>query len=275
MKIVFGFLSACFVSGVAGFANAATVTETFDTAASAAANGWVVVGSGVDNNVAGWINTNDAGGVAGEAQADFRRSTGDVYYADTNLGLSVSGNAGFTFSGKMDILSIIGTPDFGNHARMTYFSASDLGDRLGIVFTDDGFGVLRWGIVLDVDGNFTWASGFVGTTINNAGTNVDRTFSFTYDPTIGNGQITASVSGAGGPVIRNLTAGERTQLNGLSLDAFGFFKPTASGTQDIGANFRFDDVTYTHVAVPEPSSIVMAFAAIGSVMYCAMRRKVS
>jgi hypothetical protein len=63
-------------------------TETFDSAASAAANGWVGVGNTTMGNNIVWNNSSNAGGTAGEVLGVFARSGWDVthYYADTTIG---------------------------------------------------------------------------------------------------------------------------------------------------------------------------------------------
>src|SRR3954471_24983419 len=94
-SVLAGLAWASFGSGAL-----AAKTETFDSAGSAAAHGWIAVGSGLDGQTAGWINTSDAGGAPGEAQFDVRRGA-QVSYADLSLGMIINGNGGFTMNGQL------------------------------------------------------------------------------------------------------------------------------------------------------------------------------
>src|SRR5262245_5536465 len=86
---------------IAGQSARADKFETFDSAESAAANGWVVSGSGSGGGTAGWAGTNLAGGAApGEAQFDPSRGP-MMSYQDTNLGTTINGNAPFKFQGSL------------------------------------------------------------------------------------------------------------------------------------------------------------------------------
>src|SRR5262245_35886316 len=89
-------------------------TESFDTAASAAADGWVAAGSGVDGQTAGQIATNAAGGAPGEAQFDVFRGA-ELSYLDTNLGMVINGNGGFSMTGKLNFIGQTSIPDLGFH----------------------------------------------------------------------------------------------------------------------------------------------------------------
>jgi hypothetical protein len=99
---------------LAGGLKASTVTETFDSAESTAANGWTASGNEANGNNFGWSNSNEAGGTAGEAGGFFARSTAYGSYADTSGGtlsrthtLNMSGSFrlrnGYLFEGKFYI----------------------------------------------------------------------------------------------------------------------------------------------------------------------------
>src|SRR5215213_5455343 len=91
-----------FTSGVRG----QTVTEIFDSAASATLNGWVASGDGINGQVAGWSSTSEAGGAAaGEGRAQLSKGwPARDGYRDLTIGGAFTVNQGFSFSGKLDLL---------------------------------------------------------------------------------------------------------------------------------------------------------------------------
>lgn len=223
-------------------------TESFNSAASAAANGWTVVGTGLDGQVAGWIDTMDAGGTGGEAQYDVRRGA-ELSYADTNLGLVVNGNGGFTMSGKINVVGHLGVPDTGFPSILGFFSTTQ--DYIGFFFRGDdadlGLTEAAWGLRFENTGD--------GIRIGSGGDfsrilteDVPRTFSLVYDPAAGSfGSIVASISDAGNPITHFLSETNRTLLNEASFTKFGLMK-RGNGANPNGLDIRIDDVTYTGVA---------------------------
>jgi len=250
---------------MAGFVSSAgaAIIETFDSAASAAANGWVAVGNGVDGQVVGWIDSDDAGGVAGEAQYDASRG-GETSYADTTLGLTINGttSGGFTMSGLLNLLAIGDGGDTGAPPILGFFSGPS--DYLGIMFRSEG--ALNWGVrgTNTDDGIYINAGGEPD---RNLALNVSRTFSLTYDPSGGtDGTITASVSDAGDPIVINLDSGQRSVLDAAAYDKLGIQKPGNDADENSYVHLRLDNLSYTGVGaeVPEPSSLV-AVAMFGMV----------
>jgi hypothetical protein len=231
---------------IAGVANA-DKAQTFDTAASAAAGGWVATGSGADTQVAEFINENLAGGVPGEAQFDVFRGA-ELSYLDTNLGLIVNGNGGFSMTGKMNYIGNTGAPDLGFHPILGFSSSPN--DYLGIMFRgdiDDLQDGLSWGLRFENSGD--------GIRVNGGGDfsrvmaqNVPRTFSLVYDPNGGSfGTITASVSDAGNPIVHSLSETNRTLLNQAAYTRFGIMHHATAVDLGHGEKLRFDDLTYTGV----------------------------
>lgn len=248
------FLAAvlCLVAFRAAGSHAALVTEGFGTAQSALADGWLAAGNGLLSNVAGFSNTSDAGGAAGEARALFRRSSSaaltTAFYADVALGGAVPTSGVLNASGKFDVTAL-STPDFGFGAYLGYFSPSD-NSRLGIIFNDSGPN-LTWGLRIVTPGG-----GLLVSTGLDAGhvvaPNTDRTFSLAWDPSIGNGRLTGSISGAGAAQTIDLTPAQRASLDtaGFALSGFGLNLPSASSSSSGNyADFRVDDATYTAKAV--------------------------
>lgn len=257
-------MTVMMLTALGGFVSSASATkiENFDTAGSAAANGWVAVGNGVDGQVVGWVNDNQAGGVAGEAQYDVSRG-GETSYADNNLGMTVNGttSGGFTMSGLLNLVAIGAGGDTGFPPILGFFSSPT--DYLGIMFRNEG--ALNWGVRFG-----TLADGIIaadgGGPDRNLDLNVSRTFSLTFDPSMGaNGTILASVSGAGSSISLALDGSQRTMLNAVAFDKFGFVKPGNGASPDEFVHLRMDNVSYTGVAeVPEPSTL-MAVAMFGMV----------
>jgi hypothetical protein len=231
---------------IAGVANA-DKTQTFDTAASAAAGGWVASGSGVDNQVAGFINENLAGGAPGEAQFDVFRGA-ELSYLDTNLGVIVNGNGGFNMTGKLNYIGNTAIPDLGFHPILGFSSGPS--DYIGIMFrgdVDDLLDGLAWGLRFENSGD--------GIRVNAGGDfsrvmaqNVPRTFSLVFDPTAGSfGTITASVSDAGNPIVHSLSETNRRLLSEAAYNRFGIFHHATGVDLGHGEKLRFDDLTYTGV----------------------------
>ena len=71
---------------MASAAHGETETQSFDSAESAAAAGWVAVNTTVEGNDYGWSDSANAGGVVGEAGGTVARATTIDYYADTSIG---------------------------------------------------------------------------------------------------------------------------------------------------------------------------------------------
>lgn len=228
-------------------------TQTFNSAASAAAAGWVASGSGVDGQTAGFIATNDAGGAAaGEAQFDVFRGA-ELSYLDTNLGLVINGTGGFSMTGKVNLTSVVNVPDLGFHPFIGFSSGPS--DYLGIMFRgdpDDLGTEVSWGLRFENTGD--------GIRINSGGdfsrvmsVNTPRTFSMVFDPNAGtNGEITVSVSDAGNPIVHALSATNRFLLEQASYTRFGMLHQ-ANGPNPNGQLLRFDDLTYTGTEVIVPN----------------------
>jgi hypothetical protein len=229
-------------------------TETFDSAASAAAHGWTATGSGVDAQIAGWIETNDAGGAApGEAQYDVARGA-ELGYFDANIGMTVGAGTAFSATGKLNYFGKgAGVPDTGFPPILGFFGSS--GEFVGIFFRGDEADLgddLSWGLRWRTDeaGDDLRASlGGDFSRILTQGQSYD--FSLAYDPTEGAfGSITASVAGAGGEIKYFISEGRSPSMTATALDKFGFIKIGNAPDPDHAIQLRMDDVTYTGVASP-------------------------
>jgi hypothetical protein len=228
-------------------ASKADKTQSFDSAASAAAAGWVATGNGMDTQVAGFINENLAGGAPGEAQFEVFRGA-ELSYLDTNLGVVVNGNGGFSMTGKLNYVGNTSVPDLGFHPILGFSSGPN--DYIGIMFrgdVDDLQSDLSWGLRFENSGD--------GIRVNAGGDfsriitqNEPRTVSLVYDPNGGTfGTITASVSGAGNQIVHSLSETNRTLLNQAAYTRFGIFHHATGMDLGHGEKLRFDDLTYTGV----------------------------
>jgi hypothetical protein len=225
-------------------------TETFDSAASAAANGWTATGSGVDAQIAGWIDTNDAGGAApGEAQYDVARGA-ELGYFDANIGMTVGAGTAFSATGKLNYFGRAAGADTGFPPNLGFFGTA--GEFIGIFFRSDGDigGGVAWGL--------RWATDETGNDLRfNAGGDFSRIltlgqpyeFSLAYDPAEGSfGSITASVTGAGDEIKYFISEGRADNMTSTTLDKFGFIKTGNGPDPNDAMQLRMDDVTYTGVA---------------------------
>jgi hypothetical protein len=119
------------------YASTLTLTETFDSAASTAANGWVGSNNvGAGNNF-GFSDTGNVSGTPGEVGGIFARSGIFRYFADTTLGGNLSRTETLVLAGDLrlsddDFVGAIGRwllqygglTDFGLRA---VYRNSDLG----------------------------------------------------------------------------------------------------------------------------------------------------
>jgi hypothetical protein len=255
-------------------AGAALVTETFDSAASASANGWTATGDGVNGQVVGWSNTSDAGGTAGEGRAQLTKGwPSRDGYRDVTLGGAFTVNNAMEFTGKFDLAA-----NSGDAEQIVFgYSSTTRDSAAGILFVRNSTtGAYQWGLLISSpDGSVrTTLDVFGGFDASRAVTpGVDRTISFAYDPSAngGNGSVTGSVSGAGDPLTINLTANQRAELGDATYDAFGLNRVPLglfSSTSN-QADFRFDNLTYT--VVPEPTATAMLL--LGTSLLARRRRR--
>lgn len=230
--------------------------------------GWTTVGSGASGNNFGYQATSsNAGGTAGEAGGTFTRGTTGRIYADTNIG-TLSLDQPFSASGKFDYTGS-NHPDFGPSFVIGHFQ--EIGNplngdfsQIGIGFGSDGPNQLGWTVVV-TEGFADGSAIAVGGSLSYIDPNIDRTWSYSWNPTggvNGVGELTATLSGPGGGTQTvDLTAMQRATLVPASVNAFGMSVsyPTQTDSSEF-ANIFIDDVTY---AVPEPSTLLMSLILFG------------
>lgn len=221
--------------------------------------GWTTIGSGTGGNNFGYSATTFTGGSTGEGGGRFTRDTTFRYYADTNLGGSLNLNQPLTASGRFDH-TVANTPDFVNGLFIGHFSASE-NYAVGIFFTNGGSdpSKLAWGINVrgDMDNILSLQTSLDA--------NVDRDWSYTWDPTGGVGglgRLTATLSGpGGGSKSVDMPPGTFVRPNAM-FDAFGLNATTVdSANMNCFADVYIDDVSYS-IPVPEP------MIAVGLTLAC-------
>ena len=277
-------LVAVLVLGLAAVGQAATMeTQTFDSAASAAAAGWTGLGNVVSDPNAyynfGFSNTDNTGGAspAGEAGGIFGRSKAYAYYADTTLGGSgtVSLAEVITGSGEFTIASV-STPN--NGLRIGHFAQGSVAAPFVGLLINEGTGSsttnVRLGLLV------AWGSGSVQdlAVANLYFDGVTATdpwkFEYTWDPAGngGGGSLAVVVRKASDNSIlvsKTLNTALTTgQKSAAVMDAFGF-EVNAAGSAITTNRIEayIDNVSYT---VPEPATL--AVLAMGGLLALKRRR---
>jgi uncharacterized repeat protein (TIGR02543 family) len=241
--------AATLALALAGGLQASAVTETFDTAESTIANGWVGVGNTTNLNNYGWSSTNDAeGAAAGEAGGIFARSSGIRYYADTNGGALSRTTTPLVMSGKFYLLN----SNFDGAFRIGFFNNSNVDNNfIGIEIAEPSGGV----------GNPF--RGYVATNlVRHTGIislvqDVPYTFSLTWTPAVeadGSGTLAGTVAGTDIGSIA-VAAGTGT------FNAFGISSGGQSNVNEVTAGCYFDDLTYTKTA---PATFTITYNGNGN-----------
>jgi len=224
---------------LAGGLQASTVTETFDTAESTAANGWT--GSGntngglpVDGNNFGWFEVDNVLGTPGEAGGIFARSATWRYFADTNGG-TLSRTDTLVMSGSF----YLENSDFDGNFRIGFFNTANVPNNfVGIEIREPSSG----------GGNpfrgFAEVTG-TGGAISPTPIDLNQAETLTYNLTwTGQSDGSGTLSGtlAGTAVNVAVAAGSGTfNAFGLVIGGMG-----TNVNENTGPCF-FDDLTYTEV----------------------------
>jgi len=215
--------------------------------------GWYGSNNTVNGNSFGWsYNTNYANGQLGEIGGTFSRYQQDAFYADVNLTTTLTPRDRITASGKLDMTTI--TSGWGGSGDSGIFIGhfSELADSkefVGIMLEEaDSTGAMRVRARLQ---NQTGSGS--DSAIYYLSANGNYTFSYTLDPTIGNGRLTVNISGLPTMVV-DLSNGDK---NGpMAFDAFGIgYTSNMNGpTSQSGytAQVYIDDLNYTGSLANQP-----------------------
>lgn len=239
---------------------ALTVTENFDSLASVTANGWTGSGNTINGNNFGFSNTNNVlgAGFAGEGGGTFARSLPMVYFADTNLGGSLSRSDSLMASGSFRLSN----SDFNGGLFVGFFNTSNLSlpvRYIGLTIGEPSGAASNpfrgLGAIHSSDGTVT------NTGIINLAQNVTHTFNLTWTPGVG-GSGTLSGLIAGTPISITQAGTHPDDL----FNAFGFGSGLLSVAPNTAANTNpsfFDSLTYSVVPpAPEPGTAVLLLMGI-------------
>jgi hypothetical protein len=242
-----------------------TITERFDTAASAAANGWTGFRNTADGNNFGFSNTGNVAGTPGEAGGIFARNLDNHYYADTTLGGTISRTANLTISGSFRLTNA----NFDGVIFVGFFNTANVtpaGESLGLILQEPN---ATSGTAFRGDVRVRTAAGVHSETtlFLNLAPGVTHNFSLTW---------TGSANGSG--TLAGTIAGTNVTVNAPAstevYNAFGIGTAMAgdnNASQVTGPCF-FDNLTYS--AIPEPSALALAgLSGVGFVLARLRRRR--
>ena len=256
---------------------AQTETQTFASAESAEAAGWIFNSEGqsterymegeIEENRCredapcetdlGWKPSNFAGGADdGEGGGLVHRSGGLPvgFYADTTIG-ELSLDMPITASGKVSLVNM----NANGHYYFGFFDGlrvledpSDEGAHLGFFFGEPGGGVdpnFRWGPGIRTDGGALQRSHDAFVIGAEADASID--FLINYDPADGDGVLTLEI-GDDDPFEFELPPEFRDDTS--TLTSFGIWTSTSPGNARPNYMEIFlDDITYTSMATATPS----------------------
>jgi hypothetical protein len=239
------------ILGLASLAHAATltVTETFDSAASTAANGWVGSNNVAAGNNFGFSDTGNVSGTPGGIGGIFAGSRIFRYFADTTLNGSLSRTETLVLAGDLRLSD----DDFVGAIVVGYFNAGALptsgsGPFIGIQIWEPtviggAFRASAW--IYDASGN-------TGSDVINLTQGTTYTFNLVW---VGNPDGSGTLSGTIGGTPVSITAG-------ASVDTFNAFG-IASGFSTTHANKRtapsfFDNLSYSSYPPPNEPPIANA-----------------
>jgi len=282
-----GIMAAILCCPIAPTKAAITVTQTFDTAASAAAGGWTLQNGTTGGNNFGFSNTSNAGGAAGEAGGTFQRPGNIGYYSDlTGVNLNIFET--FQVSGLLKLTKAT-SPATDNTLVFGYWdttknvvssvdpnSPTVLDNFVGLNYRAFD-GNLRANVFGGDYGGYNGSGGDAGLAKETAIADGNYTFSFTvnnagFTPGVGQfqyAQITLTLS-------NTATAAVTTLYNALNplqnrtnrvLDAFGFVQVNATSDTGNPLTMFVDDLIYS---VPEPT--VVALLSLGPLLVWWRRR---
>ena len=233
-----------------------TKSESFDSAESAAANGWVEMFSRQDGMDFGFSDTNIAGGAAtGEAGGVFKRNSTRHMYADVfDQGKLLTLDDEIMGSGKIRVPALP-TGNAGvvvGHTDSTLAGGTTQANALGLVVASNP----RFFVYMAL------ASGAVIESVILNPVQTDRVYEWTYayDPDGGNGfgQLVATFTDTVTKEVFSgtITLNEAQRQVGAFFNAFGLTSRALSA-QDVQNEFYIDDVTYSMPPVPAgPGDVV-------------------
>ena len=223
-------------------------TETFDSSATAAANGWTLYNGANDW---GWQNSSYAGGSAGEARAATYTAGTQRWYADLDLGGALSFSEDWQASGRMDF---------------NQDSASDGGMFFGFFNRDTTLtgGTQTVAGFLLVNGELTLRFErrpdpmYLETNDFGLWVNDDRAFNLFWDADGGGtgvGRLTASLTRlSDNSTIEQHLDVSQSLLSGGIVNSFGFYAMDFASGRYTPFGWAVDNLSYGPASVPEPGT---------------------
>jgi hypothetical protein len=238
--------------GLASLAHAATVTmtETFDSAASTTANGWVGLNNAAAGNNFGFSNTGNVSGTPGEVGGIFAGSSTFRYFADTTLNGSLSRTETLVLAGdlKLNDNKFVGTIVVG-YFNTGHLPTSSSGPFIGIeiqepTVTGGAFRASAW--IYDASGNTA------GSDVINLTQATTYTFNLVW---VGNPDGSGTLSGTIGGTPVSITAG----ASGDTFDAFGIASGLSAAQPSKKTDLSFfDNLSYSSYSPPNQPPIANA-----------------
>jgi hypothetical protein len=269
-RLAISSLAVVIVSLAGNLAQCALVTQTFDSASSAAAAGWAQAGTPLSfSNANTTLGTSGAGEGGGKIPLPTLGTAARAYYADTT-GISLDLSKTFASAGEVSIVSH-GTSRL-DQGGVFYFDSTiaEVGkNSVGFELIDSGAGQQRiTPAIYLADG--TRKAG--GQTIISHGA---YTYDFAWDPVLRNLSFNL-YSGVTTISSLNLTLSLAEVANFGSLNAFGVGSTTffGSSNSNVWVEAYIDNVSYETglAAVPEPSAIILTFSG-ACALYWVRRKK--
>jgi hypothetical protein len=289
MKTIKALIVSCAAGGALWLASTSHAlilrTQTFDTAETTAAGGWVgfnnnpIAGTGGAGGVFGFSNSNNTqGDPAGEAGGNFTRTDGlAAYFADVSWGRPFSVFDNLHAEGELflqkgspvaDTQVVVGYIDTNRTGGPATQSISFLDHFVG--FRINAANTIRANVFGGDYGGYDGSGGDAGAAKEATfADNAAYTWAFDYVPggfALGPGQfnygeITLTITPAGGgpsTTLRNALNPLQNRTNRV-LNAFGFATFNTDDSDSTAFNTYFiDNLVYT---IPEPSALALLVGA--------------
>lgn len=267
-RLAMSSVAAVIVSLAANSAQCALVTQTFDSASSAAADGWTQVGTPLNfSNTNTTLGASGAGEGGGKIPLPTSSTSARVYYADTT-GISLDLSKTITSAGELSLVSH-GT-NRADQGGIFYFDSTiaEVGkNSLGFEFIDSATNKQRvTPAIYLADGTRKVGGQFI----------IDHgayTYDFSWNPVLRT--LTLNLySGVTTISTLNLSLTVPEVSNFGSLNAFGVASSNffGSSNSNVWVEAYIDNVSYeTGIPIPEPNTVtLMAIGLMGCVWF---RRK--
>jgi hypothetical protein len=213
-------------------------TESFESAAAAAANGWTLYNGEASW---GWQNTNFAGGEPGEARAETFYAGIQRWYADLDLGGTLTFNEDWEASGRMDF-----NQDSRSDGGMFFGFFNHDTSQTANTQTMAGFLLVNNQLTLRFERRPNVA--YVDSSDFGLWINSDQTFTLSYDADGGGesiGRLTATLTSLSDDttLTRSIDI-PHSVVSGASLNSFGYYTSDYFAGRYTPVGWSVDDLSY-------------------------------